>query len=95
MLTIISDLQASVSTLRTQVSNAVNLAGTLKGQRDAAVTENGVQAQTIAALQAQLAAAQGAGLSAEDAAAITDATASVQAAAQELSDSNTVNAPSN
>ena len=95
MLTIINDLKAAVSTLSAQVNGATAQAAELKQQRDAAVTDNGVLTQRVAALEEQLGAAQGSALSAEDAAAIVSTTATIQAQAQALSDSNTVNAPSN
>jgi hypothetical protein len=95
MLAIINDLKNTAATLRTQVTNAVNLAAELKRQRDAAITENGLFAQRIAGLEGALQAAQAGGLGADDTAAIVEVTDQLHADTQALSDSNTVNSPSN
>jgi hypothetical protein len=92
MLQIISDLQAAVATLQQQVGAATNNATLLKIQRDAAIAENAQLHATITELQS---APQPVGLSDEDRQAVVDATDAVQQSAQALSDSNTVNAPSN
>ena len=95
MLAIITDLKNTAATLRTQVTNAVALVAELKRQRDAAITENGLFAQRIAGLEGAVQAAQAGGLGADDTAALIDLANQLQTDAQSLSDSNTVNAPSN
>ena len=77
------------------INQAISTEGALKAKLDAALADNVAKAAQVADLQTQLAAAQAAAAAPEDTQAVVDTTAALQAALQQLSDANAVNAPAN